>query len=233
MSYDRRVRRSAVGYNADVATTAEVISNVAGGLTIASIKSTMATAATIQISSADAKDTAAGVGARTVDVCILDSNYKKKVVTVSMAGQTAVDVGTGHAVLWAKVKTVGSELDNAGIIDIGVGTVSSGSNDALLGSIAAGANRTQMAVDAADVHGPIVIEDVMYQNVGQILDLEIVEVTTEGLAQKRLILDGIASGDAKNVTVSLTIPAKTLVYVTGVAATSTTAVTATITSNKL
>lgn len=233
MSLDRRVQRMSVGYNADVATSAEILANVAGGLTAASIKTAMTTASAIQISSSSADDDVAGTGALTADVCILDSNYRKKVVTVTLTGQTAVDVGTGHAVLWAEVKTAGSGGVNAGILDIGIGTVSSGSNDALLGSVAVGANRTQMAVDAADATGPITIQGMNYQVGAEITGIEIVSVSDAGLVAKRYILAGLVAATANDIALSITIPAKTLIYVTAIASANTSATTVALTVNKL
>jgi hypothetical protein len=219
MSIDRRVQRTATGFNQDVATSAEILANVAGGLTAAGITTTMVTPGVITISSGDAKDTAAGVGARTVRVCYLDSNYKKKTVDVSLAGQTGVTVATGAAVLWAEVLTVGSEGDNAGIIDIGVGTVSSGSNDSLLASIAAGKNRTEQAVDAADATGPVTIQALNYQNGGEAMTIEIVSLNENGAIAARWIRSGIV--------------ANALFYVRGTAAANTAALTVSMTVNKL
>lgn len=76
------------------------------------------TAVTLGVSSSDnTKDTAAGVGARTVGIWYLDANYALQYETVTLNGQTEVDT-TGKAlrVVAAEVLSVGSEGDNAGNI---------------------------------------------------------------------------------------------------------------------
>lgn len=76
------------------------------------------TAVKLGVSSSDnTKDTAAGVGARTVGIWYLDSNYAIQYETVTLTGQTEVDTtGTALRVIAAEVLTVGSELDPAGNI---------------------------------------------------------------------------------------------------------------------
>jgi hypothetical protein len=93
------------------------------------VKTLPTTAVTIGISSNDAKDTAAGVGARTVKLKLLDGDFKYTEVTVSLAGTTEVNpAGTYLRFLGGEVLTVGSELDNAGIIYVydGSDTVTAG-----------------------------------------------------------------------------------------------------------
>jgi hypothetical protein len=77
------------------------------------------TAVKLGVSSADAKDTAAGDGGRTIKIAYLASTYAYAEETLSLNGQTKVETtGLALRVLSAEVLTVGSELDNAGIIYI-------------------------------------------------------------------------------------------------------------------
>ena len=71
------------GYNADIATSQETLWSLGGSYTWRT------TAVAMKISSSDAKDTAAGVGARTVTIQGLDANFAEVEETVTMAGQTA------------------------------------------------------------------------------------------------------------------------------------------------
>lgn len=110
------------------------------------VKTLPSTAVTIGVSSSDAKDTAAGVGARTIKLKLLDGNYAYAEETLTLLGQTEVDTtGTYLRVLGAEVLTAGSELDNAGIIYVydASDTVTAGvpqTATKIFGRIAAGEN---------------------------------------------------------------------------------------------
>ena len=106
------------------------------------------TGITIGVSSADAKDTAAGVGARTVKLGLLDDDYVLHYETLTLAGTTEVNTTRTDIirVLSAEVLTVGSEGDNAGIIYIydGSDTVTAGvpqTATKIFGRISAGDNQ--------------------------------------------------------------------------------------------
>jgi len=100
------------GFNADIGTTQETLWSLGGVYT-------WRTAATkVKISSSDAKDTAAGVGARTVTIQGLDANFAETEETITMAGQTASAESTNTylRIHRAFVVTNGSEIDNAGTL---------------------------------------------------------------------------------------------------------------------
>ena len=84
--------------------------------------------------SSDAKDTAAGVGARTIRVGIIDANGYPTTTDISLAGATAVISSVkAKAIYGAWVLTAGSEHDPAGTITL----LDNGANDVYC-TIAAG-----------------------------------------------------------------------------------------------
>jgi len=122
------------GYNSDVDTAWEMITPV-GNL------SYPAAALQMTVSSADADDTSAGTGARTVLITGLDANYAVISETVTMNGQTAVTTTNSFLRINAMlVTTAGTSLANEGIIYIGTGTVTSGVPATIYNVIAAGFN---------------------------------------------------------------------------------------------
>jgi hypothetical protein len=124
------------GYNSDVDTSWEMITPV-GNL------SYPAAALQMTVSSADADDTSAGTGARTVLITGLDANYAVISETVTMNGQTAVTTTNSFLRINAMlVTTAGTSLANEGIIYIGTGTVTSGVPATIYNVIAAGFNNS-------------------------------------------------------------------------------------------
>ena len=122
------------GYNSDVDTAWEMITPI-GNL------SYPAAALQMTVSSADADDTSAGTGARTVLITGLDANYAVISETVTMNGQTAVTTTNSFLRINAMlVTTAGTSLANEGIIYIGSGTVTSGVPATIYNVIAAGFN---------------------------------------------------------------------------------------------
>jgi hypothetical protein len=122
------------GYNSDVDTAWEMITPV-GNL------SYPAAALQMTVSSADADDTSAGTGARTVLITGLDANYAVISETVTMNGQTAVTTTNLFLRINSMlVTTAGTSLANEGIIYIGTGTVTSGVPATIYNLIAAGFN---------------------------------------------------------------------------------------------
>jgi hypothetical protein len=122
------------GYNSDVDTAWEMITPV-GNL------SYPAAALQMTVSSADADDTSAGTGARTVLITGLDANYAVISETVTMNGQTAVTTTNSFLRINSMlVTTAGTSLANEGIIYIGSGTVTSGVPATIYNVIAAGFN---------------------------------------------------------------------------------------------
>jgi len=104
-------------------------------------------AAAMKISSSDAKDTSAGVGAKTVRVYGLDTNWQEVVQDVTMNGQTGVALPTSLLRVYRMfILTVGSEEDNAGDIWVGTGTITAGVPAVKHAGIKAGMGQTLMAV---------------------------------------------------------------------------------------
>jgi len=122
------------GYNSDVDQSWEMITPV-GNL------SYPAAALQMTVSSADADDTSAGTGARTVLITGLDANYAVISETVTMNGQTAVTTTNSFLRINSMlVTTAGTSLANEGIIYIGTGTVTSGVPATIYNVISAGFN---------------------------------------------------------------------------------------------
>ena len=123
------------GYNPDVDTSEETVWPDGGTVphpTVASV---------LKISSSDVNDTSAGTGARTVFIEGLNSSYAVVSETVILNGQTAVN--TTNSYLYVNsfyVVTTGSGGVNAGNINAGTGTVTSGVPAVLYDIIAAGYN---------------------------------------------------------------------------------------------
>ena len=123
------------GYNPDVDTSEESVWPDGGTVphpTVASV---------LKISSSSTDDTSAGTGARTVYIEGLDGDYAVVSETVTLNGQT--EVNTTNEYLYVNsfyVVTVGSGGANAGNINAGTGTVTSGVPAVLYDIIAIGYN---------------------------------------------------------------------------------------------
>ena len=99
------------------------------------------------VSSSDAKDTAAGVGARTLTLTGLDANYDRIGEDIVLNGQSGVNTVNSYLRLFeGNVNTVGSEADNAGVIHVGTGSISSGVPANSFLQIEAGSNSSLMAM---------------------------------------------------------------------------------------
>jgi hypothetical protein len=124
------------GYNSNVDTSWAMITPV-GNLTYP------AAALQMTVSSADADDTSAGTGARTVLITGLDANYAVISETVTMNGQTAVTTTNSFLRINSMlVTTAGTSLANEGIIYIGSGVVTAGVPATIYNVIAAGFSNT-------------------------------------------------------------------------------------------
>lgn len=133
---------SKFGYNASVGTSEEPIWAESGvSFTYPS------TAQTMTISSANANDTSAGTGARTVYVEGLDGNYIQVSETATLNGQTGVTLANTYLrVHRVYVVTAGSGGKNAGIIYVGYGNITTGKPATVQASIVAGVNQTLQAI---------------------------------------------------------------------------------------
>jgi len=101
------------------------------------------TAQTLEIVSASANDTAAGTGARTVSMILLDANFNPVSVTVTLNGTTPVTISDGPyiRVNLMQVATAGSGQTNAGNITLRVAGAG-----ATQGVILAGATIAQSSI---------------------------------------------------------------------------------------
>lgn len=129
------------GFNPDVDDALETVW-AQGGL-----YSYLSAASVLTVSSSNANDTAAGTGARTVEIFGLDASYNEISETISLNGQTAVNTSQSYLrINRAIVRTAGSGGQNAGVIYAGTGTVTAGVPANIYTTIAAGDNQTLMAL---------------------------------------------------------------------------------------
>src|SRR5210317_2535690 len=131
------------GFNSAVDTTLATVW-AQGGL-----YSYLGSASALYISSSSVNDTAAGTGARTVTVSGLDNNFDFKVETVSLNGQTGVELNgsTWFRVNRIVVNTAGSGGANAGVLYVGTeATPSGGVPTNKYAAVAIGDNQTLMCV---------------------------------------------------------------------------------------
>lgn len=123
------------GYNPDIDTSEESVWPDGGTIPHPT------SASVLKISSSSANDTSAGTGARTVFIEGLNGDYSVVSEIVILNGQTAVN--TTNSYLYVNsfyVVTAGSGGENAGNINAGTGTVTSGVPAVLYDIIAAGYN---------------------------------------------------------------------------------------------
>lgn len=132
------------GYNPSIGATDETIWSE-GGLYVYPTS-----ASTMYISSSSANDTAAGTGARTATVYGLDADFEQISVTVSLNGQTGVQLN--GALNWYRVNriivnTAGSVGANAGVLYVGTEATPSGGVPATkYATVAIGDNQTLMCL---------------------------------------------------------------------------------------
>lgn len=98
--------------------------------------------------SSSANDTSAGTGARTIRVSGVDTSFAAFSETVTLNGQTSVNLATANVlgINSVAVLTAGSGLLNAGIVRCGTGTNTSGVPAVVEAHVAAGLNETQSAI---------------------------------------------------------------------------------------
>lgn len=112
------------GWNPAITTTFEVMWSESAAYT------PLTTAAsTPYCASTSANDASAGTGARTISVTGLNTSFTRFTETVTLNGQTSVNLATTNVLFIDKITvlTAGSGLVNAGDIDCGTGTNTSGS----------------------------------------------------------------------------------------------------------
>jgi hypothetical protein len=109
----------------------------------------LSSASTLYISSSSTADTGAGTGARTVTVSGLDNNYDQKVETVTLNGQSGVELNgsTWFRVNRIVVNTAGSGGANAGVLYVGTESAPTGGVPTnKYATVLAGDNQTLMCI---------------------------------------------------------------------------------------
>ena len=113
------------------------------------VYSYLSSASTLYISSSSTDDTGAGTGARTVTVSGLDNNFDEKIETVTLNGQTGVELNgsTWFRVNRIAVNTAGSGGANAGVLYVGTESApTSGVPTNKYATVLAGDNQTLMCI---------------------------------------------------------------------------------------
>ena len=113
------------------------------------VYSYLSAASTLYISSSSTDDTGAGTGARTVTVSGLDNNYDQKVETVTLNGQSGVELNgsTWFRVNRIVVNTAGSGGANAGVLYVGTESAPTGGVPTnKYATVLAGDNQTLMCI---------------------------------------------------------------------------------------
>lgn len=113
------------------------------------VYSYLSAASTLYISSSSTDDTGAGTGARTVTVSGLDNNFDEKIETVTLNGQTGVELNgsTWFRVNRIVVNTAGSGGANAGVLYVGTeASPTSGVPTNKYATVLAGDNQTLMCI---------------------------------------------------------------------------------------
>jgi len=186
------------------------------------------TAKTVKISAANAADTAAGTGARTVLLSGYDANYAKISETIALNGQTEV-VSTKSYILvnQLEVLTAGSGTTNAGIIYAGTGTVTTGVPATQWLNIPAGVAISRAGFMLVPAGYTMVIKNFVVSN-GTATNACTAKLWTQsatGPAVRRSQIS-VPALTTQVLTDTLLVPEKTFVRVTGNNVTSTSVMTA-------
>jgi hypothetical protein len=140
------------GANANVGTTEETIWPLSDGHTYFDNDA----GEILQISSSDVNDTAAGSGARTIEVQGLANDGTYLAETVTMNGTTAVPtVGTYWRLNRVVVVTAGASLTNEGLI-----SVKDNADVVTMGQIVAGRGQSQMAFTTSRANNNLFIKQI-------------------------------------------------------------------------
>ena len=163
------------------------------------VYSYLSAASTLYISSSSTADTGAGTGARTVTVSGLDNNFDEKVETVTLNGQTGVELNgsTWFRVNRIVVNTAGSGGANAGVLYVGTeasptsgvptnkyATVLAGDNQTLIGfyTVPRGytAFLTQKDVSASSSAGKFAILSLVARPFGGVFNIKDRVLSSQG-----------------------------------------------------
>jgi len=148
------------GFNPDIDGTEETVWGTGGNYPY------LTSAATVYISSSSTADSSGSTGAKTVTVEGVDGSYNAKSVTVSMNGQTQVQVGDASS--WLRVNrifvaTSGSGGTAAGAIYVANSGVSSGvPTGVTYAHVIAGDNQSQIAAYTVPAGYSLYIDDVTF-----------------------------------------------------------------------
>ena len=129
-----------IGYNGGVTTSAETIWDESSAYTFLT-----AAMSAPYIASANVNDAAAGTGARTVRVTLVNTSFVQSTEDLTLNGQTGVSLVTANVLSIQKVEvlTAGSGLVNAGIIRIGTGVNTAGVPAVVHANVPAGLNASR------------------------------------------------------------------------------------------
>ena len=145
------------GHNEDVGSSDETIWTQGG------LYNWLAAATTLKVSSTSTDDDEGGTGALTVQLYGLDTNYLEVDEMITMTGQTAVvTVNTYIRVYRLIVRSAGDGEENAGIIYVGTGNISSGVPDVVHALIGATENQTQMAIYTVPANRAALVRNVKF-----------------------------------------------------------------------
>lgn len=130
--------RHVFGYNPDIDSGAEETIWTYGGQI-----SHAPSAVTMTVSSESANDTAAGTGARTVQIVGINGDGSEHTETITLNGQTGVSTTQTYTEIQSiTVLTAGSGGVNAGQLYVGTGTVTAGVPATVYGHVAVGDNQS-------------------------------------------------------------------------------------------
>ena len=217
-----KAMQSVVGIGSS-ATGSDLIISDAG----ASYAAQTLTAKTVTVSAANAADTAAGTGARTILLSGYDASYNKISEIIALNGQTGVNsVNSYLFVDEIEVLTAGSGGTNAGIIYAGTGTVTTGVPATQWLQIVAAAGVSRAALFVVPAGYTAIIKNFVLSN-GTATNACTVKLWTQGLGgpwvrRSQVTIPALVT---QIMTDTFVIPEKTVVRVTGNNVTSTSTIT--------
>ena len=186
------------------------------------------TAKTVTISCANAADTAAGTGARTVLLSGYDADYNKISEVIALNGQTGVNSTKQYIfVEELEVLTVGSGATNAGIIYAGTGAITTGVPATQWLNIVAGAAISRTGFGIVPAGYTMVVKNFVVSNgtATNACTVKLWTQSTTGPAVRRSQVS-IPALTTQIMTDTFVIPEKTFIKVTGNNVTSTSTITA-------
>lgn len=143
----------------------------------------MTTATDLYVASTSAADTAAGTGMRTVVVRGLDANWNLATDVVALNGTTAVALPNVKLHPFVIIgNTVGSGLTNAGVVNVGHGTFTSGTPaNVVLQMAVTGWNQSRSGVMPVPAGYDCVIDSIGFSSAGTVGGAVFFEFKFDGL----------------------------------------------------